>query len=240
MDLTEIIFRLFAWVRPLLWYSHRLAHVLEAFLISLERPSVVERVRTDPDKRRQWAGILADLEHVLDIAVGLRTRELLGHRVEPEMRPGLRQQRIRVHVAPGFEALILRLIRLIDRYYDLERLACLRAARLRHEAAVTPVRLVADHRPRRAQPPLMMVVVSPLSQASSSIFVTLMAGQRIRAPPWVSPIQNQSPSRPAASACEKAKSRQKLHPSRLFTKQTFRWRKHGLDSLTRFATRPHT
>jgi hypothetical protein len=224
MDLTEIIFRLFAWVRPLLWYSHRLAHVLEAFLISLERPSVVERVRTDPDKRRQWAGILADLEHVLDIAVGLRTRELLGHRVEPEMRPGLRQQR---------------LIRLIDRYYDLERLACLRAARLRHEAAVTPVRLVADHRPRRAQPPLMMVVVSPLSQASSSIFVTLMAGQRIRAPPWVSPIQNQSPSRPAASACEKAKSRQKLHPSRLFTKQTFRWRKHGLDSLTRFATRPH-
>src|SRR5262245_53027571 len=107
--LTEILFRLFAWVRPLLWYYHRLGHVLEAFLISLERPSVVERVIRDPDKRRQWAGIIADLEHLLDIAIGLRTRELLGHAIEPETRPGLRQQRIRIHIPPGFQALLLRL-----------------------------------------------------------------------------------------------------------------------------------
>ena len=183
--LTEIIFRLFAWVRPLLWYTHRIGHVLEAFLISLERPSVVERVRNDPAKRLQWARIILDLEHGLDIAIGLRTRELLGHPIEPEARPGLKQSRlIRLYRAPDFQALLLRLLRLIERYYDLERLAQLRAARLRREADAAPVRLVADHRPQQDQPALMMMAVaSLLSLATSSIFAIPTAGLRIRAPP---------------------------------------------------------
>ena len=182
MDLTEIIFRLFAWVRPLLWYTHRLAHVLEAFLISLERPSVVARVCSDPDRRRLWAGIILDLEHVLDIAIGLRTRELLDQRIDPETRPGLRQRRVRIHIVPDFQVLLQRLMRLIARYYDLERLARLRARRLRREAEAAPAVMEADHRPAPGLPSAMMIA-PPLSRASSSVFAILTAGPHIRAPP---------------------------------------------------------
>lgn len=183
--LTEIIFHLFAWVRPLLWYDHRIGHVLEAALISLERPSVAARLLDDPARRAQWAAIILDLECGLDLAIGLRTRELLGHPAAPEARPGLRQRRlIRIRRAPGFDELIRRLFRLIARYCDLERLARLRAYRLRRENDTAPVLLAADRRPAQAGPSLLMIAaLSPLYPATSYGFTAAAAGLRIRAPP---------------------------------------------------------
>lgn len=182
--LTEIIFRLFAWVRPLLWYYHRLGHALEAALISLERPSVIARLLEDPAKRAQWAAIVIDLECGLDLAIGLRTRELLGHRIAPEARPGLHpHQLVRIRRAPGFEALLQRLFRLIARYGDLERLARLRAWRLRREAGAAAVLLTPEHRSTPAQPSVMTIVTSSLSPPSSSVIVATTAGLHIRAPP---------------------------------------------------------
>jgi hypothetical protein len=182
--LTEILFRLFAWVRPLLWYYHRIGHVLEAALISLERPSVIARLVNDPARRSQWAAIILDLEFGLDLAIGLRTRELLGQRIDPEARPGLRHKHlIRIYRAPGFEPLLQRLARLIERYCHLERLARLRADRIRREIDAAPVLLAADHRPQQHQPAFMMIALSPLSPATSYAFLAATAGRRIRAPP---------------------------------------------------------
>ena len=183
MELTGIIYRLFAWVRPLLWYYHRLGWFLRVAIACFEDDAWCLRLFDNPAARARVEGMLADAEHCLDIAIGLRARELLGLPAIPEPRPGLRQ-RARIHTPPSLLRLAARLDRLIDRHNAIERLARLRAQRLRREAADAPVMLEADHRPQDAEPSLlMMVVLSPLSPATSYVLPTATAGLHIRAPP---------------------------------------------------------
>ena len=183
MELTGIIYRLFAWVRPLLWYYHRLGWFLRVAIACFEDDAWCLRLFDNPAARARVEGMLADAEHCLDIAIGLRACELLGLPAIPEPRPGLRQ-RARIHTPPSLLRLAARLDRLIDRHNAIERLAQLRAERLCREIDAAPVRLVPDHRPPQAEPSMLMVIaLSPLSPATSYGFTAVTAGLHIRGPP---------------------------------------------------------
>ena len=142
MDLTAIIYRLFAWLRPLLWYYHRLGYFLRVAIRCFEDDDCVLRMVDNPDIRLRVEGMLVDAERWLDIAIGLRTRELLGLPMPPD-RPR-RGEDARPHTPPTLERLAARLDRLVDRYNDIERLAQLRADSIRREMDAAPVLLGAD------------------------------------------------------------------------------------------------
>ena len=182
MDLTEIIFWLFARLRPVLWYYHRLTRIIEAFVAALSCEEIRGRLAADPRLRAWWAGILADGERLFDIAVSLRAQEIMGRPVPVIDDPRLKGA-ARIHSAPTFESLLVRLSRLIERHGDIERLARLRVFRLRSEAEAAPVLLVSDHRPHHAGLPLPVIAASPASPASTCDFAGAAAGRRIRAPP---------------------------------------------------------
>ena len=146
MSLSEIIFRLFAWVRPLLWYYHRLSHFLEAAIRCLEDDDYCLWLFDTPSGRAAFESKLVDGERCLDIAIGLRVREILGLAMPVTPRLGIGGFH-RIHSPPSLERLAARLDRLVDRYNDIERLAQLRAARIRREIEAAPVLLEADHRP---------------------------------------------------------------------------------------------
>lgn len=140
MDLTEIIFRLFAWLRPLLWCYHRLNYFLTIAIRYFEDEECVLRLFDHPGLRARVEGMLVDAERCLGTG---------------DLR--------RIHAPLSLERLAAQLDRLVDRYNDIERLARLRAGRLRREMDVAPVLLVADHRP--ASSPLQL-----LSLLSSTFF----------------------------------------------------------------------
>jgi hypothetical protein len=159
MSWTEIIFWLFARLRPVLWYAHRLGNLLQAALLVLGDEEHLLWLEDNPQERCSLEARLADGEHCLDIVIGLRAKEILGLAILPEDRPGIRAC-ARIHSAPGLEQLAGRLDRLVARYNDIERLARLRANRIRREIEAAPVLLVADHRPREAHPPLPPRLIS--------------------------------------------------------------------------------
>ncbi|HEX5007636.1 MAG TPA: hypothetical protein VFV70_11015, partial [Hyphomonadaceae bacterium] len=113
-----------------------------------------------------------------EIAIALRTRELLGLPM-PQGRLGIGGFH-RIHSPPSLERLAARLDRLIDRYNDIERLAQLRAARLRREADAAPVLLgcrpASAPQPRASRPPSKFFVFF------CAVF-HLSPDARIRAPP---------------------------------------------------------
>ena len=146
MSWTEIIFWLFARLRPVLWYAHRLANLLQLALLVFEDEEHLLWLEDNPHERCILEARLADGEHCLDIIIGLRAKEILGLAILPEDRPGIRAC-ARIHSAASLEQLAGRLDRLVARYNDIERLARLRAARLRREIEAAPVLPVADHRP---------------------------------------------------------------------------------------------
>ena len=184
MELTGIIYRLFAWVRPLLWYYHRLGWFLRVAILCFEDDAWCLRLFDNPAARARVEGMLADAEHCLDIAIGLRACELLGLPAIPEPRPGLRQ-RARIHTPPSLLRLAARLDRLIDRHNAIERLAQLRAQRLRREREAAPVLLEADHRPPALPASPRRLAASPFFIFPPAAFrcAASPAGQRIRAPP---------------------------------------------------------
>jgi hypothetical protein len=145
MSWTEIIFWLFARLRPVLWYAHRLGNLLQLALLVLGDEEHLLWLEDNPQERCSLEARLADGEHCLDIIIGLRAKEILGLAILPEDRPGIRAC-ARIHSAPGLEQLAGRLDRLVARYNDIERLARLRANRIRREIEAAPVLPVADHR----------------------------------------------------------------------------------------------
>ncbi|HEX5008598.1 MAG TPA: hypothetical protein VFV70_15900, partial [Hyphomonadaceae bacterium] len=78
MELTAIIFRLFAWARPLLWYYHKLGYFLRIAIRYVADEACLTRLIEHPDLRAWVEGMLVDAERCCDIAIALRTRELLG------------------------------------------------------------------------------------------------------------------------------------------------------------------
>jgi hypothetical protein len=182
MSLTEIIFRLFAWVRPLLWYYHRLGHFLDVAILCLRDDDYCLWLFDNPEARAGFESKLVDAERCLEIAIAYRVREILGLPMPATPRMGIGGFH-RLHSPTSLVRLAARLDRLVDRYNAIERLAQLRAARLKREAEAAPVLLVADHRPQQAEPSLMLIALSPVSPASSLVFITLAAGLRIRGPP---------------------------------------------------------
>ena len=183
MSLTEIIFRLFAWVRPLLWYYHRLGHFLDVAILCLRHDDYCLWLFDNPKARAGFESKLVDAERCLEIAIAWRVREILGLPMPATTRMGIGGFH-RLHSPTSLVRLAARLDRLVDRYNAIERLAQLRAARIKREMEQAPVLLVADHRPQDVQPSLMMIaVLSPLSLASSLVLTTLTAGLHIRGPP---------------------------------------------------------
>ncbi len=191
MELTEIIYRLFAWVRPLLWYYHRLGHFVRIAIRCLEDDETCLWLIDNPSARARFEAMLVDSERCLEIALGLRVREILGLPMPAGGRIGLRG-RHRIHTPTDILRLAHRLDRLVDRYNDIERLAQLRAARLKREMEAAPVLLIPDHRPWDARRPALSP--SPFFQIFRrrrfSVFfmraaASAPASQRIRAPPWL-------------------------------------------------------
>ncbi|HEX5007492.1 MAG TPA: hypothetical protein VFV70_10295, partial [Hyphomonadaceae bacterium] len=78
MELTAIIFRLFAWLRPLLWYCHRLGNFLRDAIRCLEDDGFCLWLYDSPAARADFESKLVDGERCCEIAIALRTRELLG------------------------------------------------------------------------------------------------------------------------------------------------------------------
>ena len=74
MSLTEIIFRLFARLRPLLWYYHRLRYFLGLAIRCLEDDDHCLWLLTNPHQRAAFEAKLVDAERCLVIAIALRTR----------------------------------------------------------------------------------------------------------------------------------------------------------------------
>ena len=183
MELTEIIFRMFAWMRPLLWYYHRLGGFLRDAIWWFEDDDWCLALLDDPVSRARIEGMLVDAERCLDIAIGLRTRELLGLPMPATRRLGIGGFH-RQHTPPSLVRLAARLDRLIDRHNAIERLAQLRARRLRREIAAAPVRLEADHRPARPalSAPSRRLAVSPFFVFPRAAAPT-SPGLHIRAPP---------------------------------------------------------
>ena len=184
MSLSEIIFRLFAWVRPLLWYYHRLSHFLEMAIRCLEDDGYCLWLFDTPSGRAGFESKLVDGERCLDIAIGLRVREILGLAMPVTPRPGIGGFH-RIHSPPTLERLAARLDRLVERYNDIERLAQLRAARIRREIEAAPVLLEADHRPASPSPAVVSSTFFIFSRfpVFPRTAVQAPAGLRIRAPP---------------------------------------------------------
>ena len=180
MDLTEIIFRVFAWARPLLWYYHRLRYLLSVAIRCLEDDACCLWLLDNASARAGFESTLVDAERCLEAAIALRVRELLNL-PQPQGRLGL-AGRHRIHSPASLERLAGRLDRLVDRFNEIERLAQLRARRLQRESEATPVCFEADHRPQDD----LLVVVWPVFffPCASVQSATLPAGLRIRAPPW--------------------------------------------------------
>ena len=188
MELTEIIFRLFAWVRPLLWYYHRLNYFLRIAILCLQDDDYCLWLLDNPDARVSFESKLVDAERCLEFAIGWRVREILGLPRPATTRMGIGGFH-RLHSPTSLVHLAARLDRLVERHNDIERLAQLRAARIKRQMDSAPVLLEADHRPKAIQPSLvMMLIASPVSPAASYGFAPLTAGLRIRAPPWLIPI----------------------------------------------------
>ena len=196
MTLTEILFRVLGRLAPMLWYAHRLGYFLRVAVRMIDDEASLQWLADWPDERASTEAMAADMEHVLDIVIGLRTRELLGLAM-PIGRPGLRSF-ARIPAAPSLERLILRMARLIARAQDAERLARRRAARLRRERAAAPVLLSPDHRPVHAAP---AVAAALLFRAPTRV-LTSTATPRIRAPPRLAPnLETQAhPNPPTPSA----------------------------------------
>lgn len=187
MELTEIIFRLFAWVRPLLWYYHRLNYFLRVAILYLEDDAYCLWLLDNPEARVAFEGKLVDGERCLEQAIAWRVREILGLPRPAATRMGIGGFH-RLHSPTSLVRLAERLDRLVARYNDIERLAQLRARRIKREMDNAPVLLEADHRPKAIQPSLVLILIaSPVSPATSYGFAPSMAGLRIRAPPWLIP-----------------------------------------------------
>ena len=180
MLLTEIIFRLFARLRPLLWYYHRLRYLLAVAIHCLEDDAYCFWLHDNRKARASFEAKLVDAERCLEAALGLRVREILGLPIPISERIGLRGH-TRIHSPASLIRIAARLDRLVDRYNDIERLAQLRAARLRREADAAPILLEADHRPGTA-PASRRLVVSPFF-VFPRVAACTPAGLRIRAPP---------------------------------------------------------
>ena len=182
MDLTGIILRLLAWLRPLLWYRHAFCRLITVALRMWDDEPSRQWFAENPRGRADFEQKIADAEQCLDIIVGLRARELLGLPIEPEDRPGLKGRCARIHAAPSMERLGQRLARLAERYADIERLARLRAANLRREQDSAPIELIASHRPAHAAP-AVAAVAAALHFRTPTRILTPTAAPRIRAPP---------------------------------------------------------
>jgi hypothetical protein len=180
MSLNEIIFRLFAWARPLLWYYHRLGRLLEVAILQLQDDDYCLWLFDNPKARAWFEGVLVDGERCLEIAIAYRVREILSLPMPATPRIGIGGFH-RIHTPSSLLHLAGRLDRLVDRYNAIERLAQLRAARIRREMDEAPVLLVADHRPANPNPTLLSLLLS-----SPFFFFPPAAtstGQRIRGPP---------------------------------------------------------
>ena len=132
MSLTEIIFRLFAWARPLLWYYHRLGYFLRVAILCLEDDDYCLWLFDNPEARARFESRLVNAECCLEATIALRVRELLGLPMPVASRPGIRCLNS-IRTPASLERLAARLDRLVDRYNDIERLAQLRAARLKRD-----------------------------------------------------------------------------------------------------------
>jgi hypothetical protein len=180
MDLTEIIYRVFAWARPLLWYYHRLRYLLSVAIRCLEDDECCHWLLDNPSARAGFESKLIDAERCLEAVIALRVREILKLPA-PQSRPGL-AGRCRIHTPVSLERLAGRLDRLVARFNDIERLAQLRASRLQREIDTAPVLLAADHRPCLAPDFMAPSFVARLSARQCNALPSL-AGLRIRAPP---------------------------------------------------------
>jgi hypothetical protein len=178
MLLNEIIFRLFALMRPLLWYYHRLGRMLEIAILQLKDDDYCLWLHDTPAARAWFEGVLVDGERCLEIAIAYRVREILGLAM-PVRKLGIGGFH-RIHHPTSLIRLAARFDRLVARYNDIERLARLRAARIQREIDQAPVLLAPDHRPQPAPPSLVVLVlvffVFPCATPAP-------AGRRIRAPP---------------------------------------------------------
>ena len=182
MSLSEIIFRLFAWARPLLWYYHRLGYFLRIAILCLEDDDYCFWLLDNPAARAGFESRLVNAECCLEAAIGLRVRELLGLPMPLAGRPGIRCLNS-IRTPASLERLAGRLDRLVDRYNDIERLARLRAARLKRDSDTTPVLLIADHRPDDLHPPRRSVAVFLFWPPFSIPARAAPPDLRIRAPP---------------------------------------------------------
>ena len=109
MSWTEILFWLLGRLAPMLWYAHRLGYFLRLAVRTIDDEASLEWLADWPEARARTEAMLADMEHVLDIVIGLRTRELLGLSL-PAGRPGLRRF-ARIHAAPSLERLLRQIAR---------------------------------------------------------------------------------------------------------------------------------
>jgi len=184
MDLTEIIFRVFAWARPLLWHYHRLRYLLTVAIRCLEDEACCLWLLDNPPARAGFESTLVDAERCLEAAIALRVRELLNL-PQPQGRPGLAGSH-RIHTPASLERLATRLDRLVARFNDIERLAQLRACRLQRESAAAPVCFEADHLSglRPGDPPSGLVLLMAPFFIFAPASPPAPAGRRIRAPPW--------------------------------------------------------
>ena len=186
MDLTGIILRLLAWLRPLAWYNHVFCRVMNVALRMWDDEPSRRWFAENAPGRADLEQKIADAEQCLNIIIALRARELLGLPIEPEDRPGLRGRCARIHVAPSMERLGARLARLAERYEDMERLARLRAACIRRERDQAPVLLNPSHQPEPSDPAcdaLAWLLAHAQPFAIPRALAPDIAGLRIRAPP---------------------------------------------------------
>jgi hypothetical protein len=182
MLLNEIVYRLFALMRPLLWYYHRCGRMLEIAILHLKDDDYCLWyclwLHDTPAARAWFEGVLVDGERCLEIAIAYRVREILGLAM-PIRKLGIGGFH-RLHSPTSLIRLAERFDRLVARYNAIERLAQLRAARIQREIDAAPVLLVPDHRPEQVQPSLVVLVlvffVFPRAAPAP-------AGRRIRAPP---------------------------------------------------------
>ena len=181
MDLSEIIFRLFAWVRPLLWYYHRLGHFLDVAILYLQDDETCLWLHDNPEARAAFESKLVDGERCLEIAIACRVREILGLAM-PVGKLGIGGFH-RLHSPTSLVRLAARLDRLVDRYNAIERLAQLRAHRIRREMDTAPVLLLADHRPQDAAAAAAIEISPAAARKAPDWIGATPAGLRIRAPP---------------------------------------------------------
>jgi hypothetical protein len=134
-----------------------------------------------PDTIARFETWIDDLEAGIDLVIYLRARQLLGLPVLKWTKPRINLfQRRR---SRSFDELLWRVELAAYRFSQIERLARLRAPRLKRLLEADPLGIAPDH-PIEAEPCALVCAQFEAACAPAHPLAPSRAGMRVRAPPW--------------------------------------------------------